>query len=197
MSATGLQYAIQQHTQLDLKIDLHAPYVIIPYGGKYTGVENVLVINLGYMKISSGDRTNSLDIRHLHARGAGGREILEEMIAQSYDKFILEFTDLQIVLAQGGEDWLKYVNESSVTPLHLLSPVNLNLTIFKCLITDDPHLPLVKIRGQLPSISINITDVRLLLLVALATSIPLPEESTPEPRPLMVRSRPVLTFILE
>ncbi|KAF2903862.1 hypothetical protein ILUMI_02321 [Ignelater luminosus] len=189
MSATGLQHAIEQHTVLDLKIDLHAPYIIIPYGGKYTGVENVLVINLGCMKISSGDRKDSLDVRHLHARGAGGREILEEMIAQSYDKFVLEFTDLQIVLAQGGEDWLKYVNESSVTPLHLLSPVNLDLTIFKCLITDDPRLPLLKIRGQLPSISINITDVRLLLLVALATSIPFPEESPPEPRPLMKSSR--------
>lgn len=47
MTSTGLQYAIDKHIRLDLHIDLHAPYVVIPYGGKYTGNEDVLVANLG------------------------------------------------------------------------------------------------------------------------------------------------------
>lgn len=186
MSATGLQHTIETHAILDLKVDLHAPYVIIPYGGKYTGVENVLVINLGRVQILSEKRADSVNISNLHAQGTAGDKILEEMILRSYDKFILEFTDLQIVLAQGGEDWNRYINESIVTPSHLLSPLSLNLTFYKCLITDDPRLPLTKIKAQLPSISFNITDVRLLLLVALATSIPLPEENLPENPPLLV-----------
>lgn len=188
MSATGLQHAIEKHAVLDLKVDLRAPYVLIPYGGKYTGIENVLVINLGHMQISSAERSGEsiANIRQLHAQGTDGQLILEEMINRSYDQFDLQFTDLQIVLVQGGEDWSRYVNESCVTASHLLNPTSLSLTFYKCLITDDPRLPLTKIRGHLPSISVNITDVRLLLLVALATSIPLPEESPPETRPLMV-----------
>jgi hypothetical protein len=37
MSATGLQYAIQQQSVVDLYVDLQAPYVIVPHGGFYSG----------------------------------------------------------------------------------------------------------------------------------------------------------------
>ena len=36
-SATGLQYAIQQQSVLDLNVDLQAPYIIVPHGGLYSG----------------------------------------------------------------------------------------------------------------------------------------------------------------
>ena len=36
-SATGLQYAIQQQSILDLNVDLQAPYIIVPHGGLYSG----------------------------------------------------------------------------------------------------------------------------------------------------------------
>jgi hypothetical protein len=37
MSATGLQYAIQQQSIMDLNVDLQAPYIIVPHGGFYSG----------------------------------------------------------------------------------------------------------------------------------------------------------------
>jgi hypothetical protein len=37
MSATGLQYAIQQQNVMDLNIELQAPYIIVPHGGFYSG----------------------------------------------------------------------------------------------------------------------------------------------------------------
>lgn len=37
MSATGLQYAIQQQSVMDLNVDLRAPYIIVPHGGFYSG----------------------------------------------------------------------------------------------------------------------------------------------------------------
>lgn len=37
MSATGLQYAIQQQSVMDLNVDLQAPYIIVPHGGFYSG----------------------------------------------------------------------------------------------------------------------------------------------------------------
>lgn len=35
-SAVKLQYAIEKSTRLDLKVDLMAPYLILPFGGFYT-----------------------------------------------------------------------------------------------------------------------------------------------------------------
>ncbi|KAF5306759.1 hypothetical protein FQA39_LY01517 [Lamprigera yunnana] len=179
ISATGLQYAVEKTTVLDLKVDLHAPYVLIPYGGKYTGVENVLIVNLGHMKIFSSDRKAAArSVRELQEKGKD--KILKEIIAQSYDQFNLEFTQLQILLVQGGEDWYKLMHEQNITISHLLNPLNLNLILYKCLIADDPRLPLLKVQCNLPSITLSISDVRLLLLLSLVTSIPLPA-SQPSP----------------
>ncbi|KAJ8973735.1 hypothetical protein NQ317_012874 [Molorchus minor] len=50
MTSTGMAHTIETHARLDINVDLSAPYVIIPYGGKYTGEENVLVLNLGRLK---------------------------------------------------------------------------------------------------------------------------------------------------
>ncbi|XP_031336343.1 vacuolar protein sorting-associated protein 13 isoform X2 [Photinus pyralis] len=188
MSAVGLQHAIEQHNVIDLKIDLCAPYILLPYGGKYTGVENLLVANLGHIRIASLERSDT-NVSELHAKGQGGERILEEMITQSYDRFELNFTELQILLVQGDEDWLKLISSTTLTPSHLLCPLNLSLTFHKCLIIDDPRLPLAKIRCHLPSITLHISDVRLILLLNLVTSIPFPEENIPENKPLMRSSR--------
>lgn len=187
MSALGLQYAIDKHTYLDLKVDIHAPIIIIPYGGKYTGVENALIANLGRINVGTKEREFSAKgVRQMHASGADEEEILKEMMLQSYDEFIVELTELQIILAQGGEDWEAYIKQTESTKMHILNPVNLHLLLCKCLITDDPRLPLNKITGTLPSINVNITDARLLLLLNLLLSIPLPADDLPEQRPLNV-----------
>lgn len=37
MSATGLQYAIQKQAYTEIKIDIIAPYVLVPYKGVFSG----------------------------------------------------------------------------------------------------------------------------------------------------------------
>lgn len=195
MSATGLQHTIDQHTHMDLKIDLHAPIVIIPYGGFYTGNENSLILNLGRVNISTEERVMSIeDVRKMHQKGANEEEILKEMIAQSYDHFILELTELQLILAQSDEDWETYIKQTESTQMHILNPVNLQVKVSVCMITDDPRLPHNKISGTLPSINLNLTDARLLLLLGLIQSIPFAETEIPESEPLSVSFYVVLTI---
>lgn len=45
--------------------------------------------------------------------------------------------------------------------------------------TDDPLLPKLRLLGHLPSVSVNITDVRLLQALSIAQSISVPEEEKP------------------
>lgn len=185
MSATGIQHAIDQHSHLDLKISIHAPICILPYQGKFIGNENLLIINLGLLTVNTEERKMSLmDVKRMHSEGAKEDEILKEMIAQSYDQFKITLTELQVVLAEGGEDWQTYVKQSESTKMHLLNPVNLHLKLYKCLITDDPRLPLTKITGELPSVNFIITDTRLVMLLDLIMSVPFPQSEVPESRPL-------------
>lgn len=189
MTATGIQYAIDKHIKLDINIDLQAPYVIIPYGGKYTGVENVLVLNFGRLKVYSyGIRSSLVDVQRLHKEGKDQDYILEFMRENCYDNFMVELTDLQILVAQSDEDWLNTIKDSVHSGMHLLTPLSLKISLSKCLITDDPRLPQTKIRGELPSINITMSEARVLLLAALGTSIEFPSSGNdiPEPQPLSV-----------
>ncbi|XP_021940255.1 vacuolar protein sorting-associated protein 13 isoform X3 [Zootermopsis nevadensis] len=182
MSATGLQYAIQQQSVMDLNVDLRAPYIIVPHGGFYSGKENVLVVNLGSVKITSIPRDRSSpSVRALHSQGTSEEEIMQTMISQSYDRFSLHLEQMQILVATGEEKWEDALTSNDVTPMHLLHPTNLAIQMDKCLITDDPRLPKLKVTGNLPNVAINITDDRLLSLIALFSSIPFPSDDEPQP----------------
>lgn len=60
--------------------------------------------------------------------------------------------------------------------LMLLHPTTLEIEFHKCLVTDDPLLPKIRLLGRLPSVAVNITDMRLLQALSIVQSIPLPGE---------------------
>lgn len=74
-----------------------------------------------------------------------------------------------------NEEWRSALTstESSLTLLH---PTTLEIQFHKCLVMDDPLLPKLRLLGRLPSVTVNILDVRLLQALSIAQSIPLPEE---------------------
>lgn len=77
-----------------------------------------------------------------------------------------------------NEEW-RTALASANSSLTLLHPTTLEIQFHKCLVTDDPLLPKLRLLGRLPSVSVNITDARLLQALSIAQSIPLPEEEKP------------------
>lgn len=59
--------------------------------------ENVLVVNLGSVKITSLPRDRSSpSIRTLYSQGTSEEEIMQSMISQSYDRFKLNLEQMQV-----------------------------------------------------------------------------------------------------
>ncbi|KRT85331.1 hypothetical protein AMK59_1583, partial [Oryctes borbonicus] len=170
-SSAGIQHLIDKHVLIDLKIDLSAPYLIIPYGGVYTGTENIIVVNLGRVKITSTDRPKT-SIKEKQLATSTIDEILKVLMEESYDKFTIELTALQVLLVPGGEEWENIMKACKISPLHLLNPISLYLTLHKCIVDDDPRLPQTKVSGVLPAITVKLSDLQLILLFSLVNSIP-------------------------
>lgn len=172
-----MQYAISQHARLGLDIEFHAPILIIPYNGKYTGNENVMVANLGTFKINTAERVqDASNVKALHDQGIAEDKVIEKMVEQSYDEFAISFSGLQLLLAQTDQDWMSVITACEVSSMHVLKPLNLRVAIYKCLITDDPRLPLLKIRGTLAALSMSVSDKQLVQAMSLFKSIPFPEK---------------------
>ncbi|XP_058466266.1 intermembrane lipid transfer protein Vps13 isoform X2 [Malaya genurostris] len=184
-SATGLQYAIANHPRMELKVDISPSYLIVPNGGLFCGRESVLIVSLGKLLVQTEARPlNQKDVHTMHEEGAKQEEILNEIIRQSYDKFVLEIRDVQAIVATFDEDWQGTLQCSTVTEMHLLEPTSFRISAHLCVIDDDPRLPKCKIFGELPSVNICVTEQRVLEALSIVTSLPLPESDQPQPAPI-------------
>ncbi|XP_072763012.1 intermembrane lipid transfer protein Vps13 isoform X2 [Anoplolepis gracilipes] len=179
MSALGLEYAIQKHSILDIQVDMQASQLIIPHGGLYEDSKALIVVNLGSLKMHSLEKVKSdmasASVKQLVSMGKSEEEVLLYLREHSYDKFVLEIVNFQVLVSLPNEDWRSALAniENSLTLLH---PTTLEIQFHKCLVTDDPLLPKLRLLGRLPSVTVNITDIRLLQALSIAQSIPLPEE---------------------
>ncbi|XP_032688033.1 vacuolar protein sorting-associated protein 13 isoform X3 [Odontomachus brunneus] len=182
MSALGLEYAIEKHSILDIQVDMQASQLIIPHGGLYDDSKALIVVNLGSLKIHSlekgKDDMAGASVKQLVSMGKSEQDILTHLREHSYDKFVLKIVNFQVLVSLPNEEWRTALasTESSLTLLH---PTMLEIQFHKCLVMDDPLLPKLRLLGHLPSVTVNITDVRLLQALCIVQSIRLPEEEKP------------------
>lgn len=95
-----------------------------------------------------------------------------------------------------NEEWRSAV-ASAENSLTLLHPTTLEVQFHKCLVTDDPLLPKIRLLGNLPSVTVNITDVRLLQAFSVVQSIPMPEEPNALEQPRASLSKSVSQLSLK
>ncbi|EAT37516.1 AAEL010508-PA [Aedes aegypti] len=184
-SATGLQYAIANHPRLELNVDISPSYIIVPHGGLFCQQKSVLVVSLGKLVVQTEPRPiNQKDVHTMHDEGASQEEILQEIIRQSYDKFVLEIRDVQAIVATQEEDWQGTLRFSTVTEMHILEPTSFRISAHLSVLDDDPRLPKCKIFGELPSVNICVTEQRVLEALSIVTSLPLPESDEIQPAPI-------------
>ncbi|KAK3913373.1 Vacuolar protein sorting-associated protein 13 [Frankliniella fusca] len=181
MSVLGLQYAVEQQTVLDVVVDVMPSQILIPQNGVYRGNENLLVVNLGRMTVTTASRDNlAMDVRKMHLHGRTEDDILQEMISRSYTKFTFKLEDVQVLLAYAGEDWKAVIDEHKRSAMHVVMPITLTVNLHKCMVTDDPRLPKMKLCAELGQIDIQLPEDRLLNLINLPNSIPF-NDSEPSP----------------
>lgn len=182
MSALGLEYAIEKHSVLDIQVDMQASQLLIPHGGLYDDSKALIVVNLGSLKMHSlekgKDDMSGASVKQLVSMGKSEKDILLHLREHSYDKFVLKIVNFQVLVSLPNEEWRTALanTESSLTLLH---PTTLEIQFHKCLVTDDPLLPKLRLLGNLPSVTVNIADVRLLQALCIMQSIRLPEKEKP------------------
>lgn len=161
---------------MEVDITFAPSYFLIPNGGKYTKNESLLVVSLGQLVLKTEPRPlQDRSVKKMHDEGANSDEILQELISQSYDKFQFEIHNIQVLVAKSSEDWEEAIGIGRGTEMHILEPTYMKLSAAISVITDDPRLPKCKIACELPSISISVTEDRVLDVLSIITTLPMPE----------------------
>uniref|UniRef100_A0A3B4A869 Uncharacterized protein n=1 Tax=Periophthalmus magnuspinnatus TaxID=409849 RepID=A0A3B4A869_9GOBI len=170
-TATGLMYVIETQKTLDLKVNLMASYVIIPQTGYYDNTQNILLLDLGHFKMSSQSR------KHLPQLSVTCSNI-EDIMSRAYDSFDIQLSSLQFLYSKPDGDW-KMARKQKESPLHILEPVDLKVVFSRAMVVKDSRMAKYKLSGQLPRLSLRISDNKLRSVLELVDSIPLPESRRP------------------
>uniref|UniRef100_A0A8C9TJI0 Vacuolar protein sorting 13 homolog A n=1 Tax=Scleropages formosus TaxID=113540 RepID=A0A8C9TJI0_SCLFO len=170
-TSTGLMYIIETQKVLDLKVNLMASYVIVPQTGFYDSSKNVMVLDLGHFKVSSQSRKGLPQL-------SAGHSTIEDIMSRAYDSFDVNLSSLQFLYSK--PDWKK-ARKLKQSDLHILEPVDLKVVFSRAMVVTDSRMPKFKISGELPRLSLRISDDKVRGVLQLVDSIPLPE-SRPAPK---------------
>uniref|UniRef100_A0A8B9KS96 Vacuolar protein sorting 13 homolog A n=1 Tax=Astyanax mexicanus TaxID=7994 RepID=A0A8B9KS96_ASTMX len=169
-TSTGLMYIIETQKVLDLKINLMASYVIVPQMGFYDPSHNLAILDLGHFQVNKANLPQLL----------AGSSTIEDIMSRAYDSFDVQLSSLQFLYTKPDGDWKKARKERQ-SALHILEPVDLKVVFSRAMVVTDSRMPKFKMSGELPLLSLRISDDKVRGVLELIDSIPLPE-SRPPPR---------------
>uniref|UniRef100_A0A915CSW2 Vacuolar protein sorting-associated protein 13A n=1 Tax=Ditylenchus dipsaci TaxID=166011 RepID=A0A915CSW2_9BILA len=184
-STTGLQYAVEQKTKLKLEIRLEPATIVLSQGGSFDESKPSLMAELGVLTINTVD-----DVSGFHY-GDTTDEKLRRLIIQAYDKFQLKLSNVQLLFADCYEKCMDARGDTG-SPFHVLKPMEIELNLCKASVAD-LQIENLRIYGDLPKVSVCISDVRLTQLLELLMSIPTPDFAEEDETGIVDLAAPVST----
>uniref|UniRef100_A0A8C3K817 Vacuolar protein sorting 13 homolog A n=1 Tax=Calidris pygmaea TaxID=425635 RepID=A0A8C3K817_9CHAR len=168
-TSTGLLYVIETQKVLDLKINLMASYIIIPQKGFYEHTSNLLLLDLGSLKMKSKSRSDLSELKV-------GQSTIEDIMSRAYDSFDVQLSSIQLLYSKHDENW-QDARKLKCSSQHILQPLDVKVEFSRAMVVTDARMPKFKLSGQLPLLSIQISDQKLTSILELIDSIPKPESA--------------------
>ncbi|XP_030422004.1 vacuolar protein sorting-associated protein 13A isoform X1 [Gopherus evgoodei] len=186
-TSTGLLYIIETQKVLNLKINLMAPYVLVPQNGFYESTSNLLLLDLGNLQMTSKSRS---DVSELKV----GQSTIEDIMSRAYDSFDIQLSSIQLLYCKHHENW-KEARKLKYSSQHILRPMDVKVEFSRAMVVTDARMPKFKVFGQLPLLSVQISDQKLMGILELIDSIPKPESNDATmsaPKPTQIAVTPLL-----
>ncbi|KAH7104413.1 vacuolar protein sorting-associated protein vps13 [Auriculariales sp. MPI-PUGE-AT-0066] len=158
----GLEYALQTHKTIDIKLDMQAPIIIIPE--KITTTQCLhLLIDAGHISVKSNlaDKSARQALQHKRSQAYTDDDLrsLENLM---YDKFVLNLNAAQFVIGNGLDASLAALREDTpaAQSLHILERINIDLEVSKSIVPSAVYLAKMRVAGHLPTLKVNFSDAK-------------------------------------
>ncbi|KAG9102497.1 hypothetical protein FRC06_001944 [Ceratobasidium sp. 370] len=156
----GLEYALQQHKTIDVKMDLQAPIIIIPEDVTVKQCQHV-ILDAGHISIVSElvpkSTMREIDEKKKRQYTEDDYTHLESLM---YDRFSVKLHSAQLLLGNDLETVLAGLNHShdGAQELHLLERINLDFAVQNTIVPDAVNLAKFKVSGKLPELKVNLSN---------------------------------------
>ncbi|KAF8335473.1 vacuolar protein sorting-associated protein 13 [Cantharellus anzutake] len=154
----GLEYALQTHKTIDMKVDMSAPIIIIPEDVCARKCRH-LVVDVGHIAVES-DLADKAALREIQAKRNQQYtdEDFRRLESMMYDKFLLSLTSTQVVIGPDLELCLAALAEHKNGELHLLERIDIRFNVQMSIVAEAANLTRFKASGKLPSLAVNISN---------------------------------------
>ncbi|ORY32314.1 hypothetical protein BCR39DRAFT_523905, partial [Naematelia encephala] len=158
----GLEFALEQHKTIDIRVDMNAPIIIIPMDVTVTDCQ-ALVLDAGHIAVESklADQEQLKDVQSKRGRQYNDEDFkqLEDLM---YDKLSLRLESTQLLMGGNVEACLNAIDDphgDDKTDLHILERINMSFSVQNAII-NAPNLTRFKIAGELPELQVNFSDTK-------------------------------------
>jgi vacuolar protein sorting-associated protein 13A/C len=156
----GLEYALEQHKTVDIRVDMNAPIIIIPMDVTARDSQ-ALVLDAGHIAIES-ELADSEQLKEV--RSKRGRQYSDEDYRQledlMYDKMSLRLESTQLLMGPDVDACMQALEEhhgAGQSELHILERINMSFSV-KNAIVNTASITRFKIAGELPELQVNVSD---------------------------------------
>jgi vacuolar protein sorting-associated protein 13A/C len=181
----GLEYALQEHKTVDVKLDLQAPLIIVPDTVTKKS-EICLILDAGHISVRSDliDKDTLHDIQNKQKQQYTQQD-LQKLEALMYDKFQLKLQSTQVLIGTTVEDTkARLGGNASSQSFHVVDRINMDFRVETCIVPKATDLTKFRINGHLPMLHAKFSDAKYKSLMKLLDfAIPkFDQEETSKPK---------------
>lgn len=155
----GLEYALQEHKTIDVKLDLQAPLIIIP--DSVTKAASIcMILDAGHISVRSDlidkDTLSEIQSKQNQQYTEEDFKKLEQLM---YDKFLVKLESTQVLMGSSIEETKKHLDlKHSTKSLHIIDRINMDFTVETCIVPKAADLTKFRIKGHLPVLHASVSD---------------------------------------
>lgn len=153
----GLQYALEEHKTINVKLDLQAPLIILPLDPT-SWKSPVAILDAGHISVIS-DLVDPKTIEEVRAKESYTESDWTRLNTLMYDRFNLHLQDAQFLVGPTIKSTMEQLHSNSGEQSALiLDKLNLKLSLGISILPDAANLAKIKIGGEVPKLNLAIND---------------------------------------
>lgn len=175
----GLQYVLEEHKTIDLKLDLQAPLILLPLDPT-SWKSPIAILDAGHLSVTS-DLVDKSVIEEFSAKEAYDESDWKKFNNIMYDRFKLHLQDAQFLVGPTIKSTIEQLHTKNTdNSAVILENLSCKLSLGVSILPDATNLARFKVSGTIPNLNLALNDFQYKTLMTLIdTCIPdLPSEDS-------------------
>lgn len=153
----GLQYALEEHKTINVKLDLQAPLIILPVDPT-SWKSPVAILDAGHISVTS-DLVDKKIIEEFKAKESYTENDWQKLNTLMYDSFNLHLQDAQFLVGSTIKKTMEQLHtQNSKQSAVVLENLDIRLSFGVSILPDATNLARFKIGGEIPGIKVALND---------------------------------------